>query len=120
MDSLTPIYLPIELNRNGSWVRTILLYDLSGNPVDASHWTLAGAVKAAAGVSGGALATFTITPTPGADGQYLIELLGSDLNAVDGDQAIVRLAYDIRATRNTYPPEILLQGPVILNPGVTV
>lgn len=119
MDGLSPTYLPVELNRNGSWVRTILLYDLAGGAVDASAWAIAGAVRMAAGAAGAALATFTVDAVDADNGQYLLTLLGSDLDALDGAQETIRLAYDVRATRSGRPPEILMQGPVILNPGVT-
>jgi len=116
MDSLSPIYEPIELTRDGSWVRTVLLYDVAGNLTPATGWTIEGSIRASAGDPDGVIAPITVDPV--SPGQLLVKVKGSDLEGIGGDQETIRLAYAIRATKSGQLPEVLMHGPLIVSPRI--
>lgn len=113
----SPVDLPIRLERNGSWSRTMFFVDELDNPVDLTGVTFAGSVRTNAG-STSSLASLTISVTDAAGGQIYVSLVGSALDAVPGTQEAVRLAHDAYATKSGVST-VIFRGELILDPEVT-
>lgn len=110
-------YLPLSLQRNGSIGRTLTFTDPAGDPLDLTGATFAMRVKYAAG-AGAVLATANIVITDAEAGEIRFVLLGGAFGAVPGPMEPVELAYDLIATQDGVPVD-LLRGPLILLPGVS-
>jgi hypothetical protein len=113
----SPVDLPIRLERNGSWSRTLFFRDELDQPVDLTGVTFSGSVRSNAGSSTSIAAlTFSTTDAPG--GQVLVSLVGSALDSVDEKQEAVRLAHDAYAKKGGVPT-VIFRGTLILDPEVT-
>lgn len=113
----SPADLPIRLERNGSWSRTLFFTDELDQPVDLTGVTFTGSVRSSAG-SATVLAALVFAITDAANGQILVSLIGSELDEVAGTQEAVRLAHDAYATKAGVPT-VIFRGTTILDPEVT-
>lgn len=110
-------FLPLQLQRNGSLSRTLTFTDPDDVPLDLTGATFVLRVKYAAG-TGAVLAEATVTVTDPAAGEVRMTLLGSSFGAVPGVMDALELAYDLVATQDGVPVD-LLRGPLYLLPGVS-
>lgn len=113
----SPANLPIRLERNGSWSRTLFFRDEFDAAVNLTGVTFAGSVRPVAG-SSTVLASLVFTVTDAQNGQVLVSLVGSEMDEVSGTQESVRLAHDAYATKGGVPT-VIFRGTLILDPEVT-
>ncbi len=112
-------YLPITVERNGSYLEGWQITDDAGAPLDITGWTFEMAVKYAAGDADPPLALFTVTVVDLPTAQLEVKLLGSALVAVPGEHETVKLAYDFIAKDAANVPSAYVKGPIYLEPGVS-
>lgn len=126
---MSAAYVPLVQQRNGAEPFTLFFVGPDDTPINLTGVTLTLQVRRAAGLGGSAITTATntgdvtitgIVITDATGGQVMITILGTDFSAFDGVMEDVELAYDLRATKSGVPPTIIMRGPFLLQPGVTV
>lgn len=111
-------YLPLEVQRNGVWVRSLTFTDTDGEPLDLTGATFLLRIRYAAGVQGPALASASFEVADPGQGVVNVTIDGMALNAVPGAMEPVELAYDLIVTQGGLRMP-MLRGPLILLPGVS-
>lgn len=116
MTATTPIRVP----RNAQYKMGWTFRDRKTRaPLDISDWTFALDVKASAGAPGPPIASATFDNIVAIEGAVDVTLTGSDFSAVEGSQEVVRLAYDCLVQDGDGVVVALVDGVVLLTPGVS-
>lgn len=110
-------YLPIELQRNGSFGATLTFTDSDGAPLDLEDCTFVCQAKSAAGATP-VIASATVEIEDVDAGEVTLTFNGADFSGVPGKFERVELAYDLVAVQDAVRMP-LLRGPLILLPGVS-
>lgn len=125
---MTPASLDIALQRNGDYQETWNLTNGDGTPLDLSSLTLELEVRPAGGSpilyssaeeTGSSTVSGIRIATPATDGDFQVTIRGADFADLDGEQEIVRLAWDLRIIQSNGIRSIYARGAFILEPGVT-
>lgn len=116
----TPAYLPITVQWNEDYSAEYALTDAAtGDALDLSGCTVTMELRSAAGVTGAALASATISSSSLAEGVWGETISQATLEALAGDREVVRLAYDVLIVDPDGLKRIWRRGPFIIEPGVT-
>jgi len=111
-------YLPLEVQRNGSFGCTLTFTDGEGEALDLTGARFDMGVRYAAGANGQRLMTAQVDAIDTALGMVALFVDGTVLAGLPGPMEIVELAYDLVCIQaGTRVP--LLRGPLILTPGVS-
>lgn len=111
-------YLPLEVQRNGSFAALLTITDDAGEGLDLTGAEITMGVHYASGMGGDALAYFATEIIDAANGAVDVLIQGSQFIGVPGQFEPVVLAYDLKVTQDE-TPMVLMRGPLTLLPGVS-